>query len=347
MVQITPADKVARSFPDKDGGLRTVGIKDWTCGFPAGSFWLMYELTGDEYWKNVAEENTVKLDGVQFRTNTHDLGFMVFCSYGNGYRLTENEEYRKVILQASESLLTRFNPNVGSIRSWDWGTWQYPVIIDNMMNLEMLFRASKISGDPKYKEVAISHADKTLENHIRENMSSYHVVSYDTITGSPVEKQTHQGLNAESSWGRGQAWGLHGFTTCFRETSDLKYLEAAEGIADFILDNLPEDMVTYWDYDDPIIPDTERDASAASITASALFELSTLSKKGNTYLTSANKIMQSLSSEKYRAADGTNGGFILKHSVGNMPKSDEVNVAINYADYFYLDAILRQQKLLK
>ena len=244
LVQSTPSDKVARSFPDKDGELRTVGIKDWTCGFPAGSFWLMYELTGDKYWKNVAEENTLKLDRVQFRTNTHDLGFMVFCSYGNGYRLTENEEYKEVILQASESLLTRFNPEVGSIKSWDWGTWQYPVIIDNMMNLEMLFWASEITGDPKYKEVAISHADKTLENHIRDNMSSYHVVSYDTITGIPVEKITHQGLNDESSWGRGQAWGLYGFTCCYRETNDAKYLQIAENIADYILENLPEDMVS-------------------------------------------------------------------------------------------------------
>jgi rhamnogalacturonyl hydrolase YesR len=345
LVDNIPPDKVPRSYPDEDGGYRMVGINDWTCGFPAGSFWFMYELTGDVFWKDIALENTLKLEGVQYRTNTHDLGFMVFCSYGNAYRLTGNEEYKDVILQASESLMTRFNPTVGCIRSWDHGNWQFPVIIDNMMNLEMLFWASEVTGDPKFKKAALSHADVTLENHFRDNWSTYHVVNYDTITGEPIEKVTHQGLSDESAWGRGQAWGLYGFTMTYRETTDEKYLDVAENIAGFILKNLPEDGVLFWDFNDPEIPETHRDASAAAITASALFELSVLADDGQKYLDAANKILTNLTSEKYRATDGTNGGFILKHSVGNKPRSSEVDVAINYADYYYLEALKRQQNL--
>ena len=347
LVKAIPEDKVPRSYPDDDGGYRMATIRDWTCGFPAGSFWFMYEFTGDEYWKEVALDNTLKLDGVQYRTNTHDLGFMVFCSYGNAYRITGNEAYKEVIIQASESLISRFNPIVGCIKSWDHGDWEYPVIIDNMMNLEMLFWTSKVTGDPKYRDIAITHADVTIENHFRDDMSSYHVVSYDTITGEPIVKQTHQGLNDESAWGRGQAWGLYGYTMTYRETNEQRYLETAEGIADFILANLPEDMVSYWDFNDPAIPNAHRDASAAAITASALFELSTLSSKGETYLNAAQKILDSLTSEKFRATDGANGGFILKHSVGHKPKSSEVDVGINYADYYYLEALKRQQNLKK
>lgn len=345
LVEATPEDKVPRSYPDKDGGHRMTVIRDWTCGFPAGSYWFMYELTGDQYWKNTAIETTEKLEGVQYFTHTHDLGFMVFCSYGNAYRLTGKEEYKDAIIQASESLLTRFNPKVGCLRSWDHGEWDFPVIIDNMMNLEMLFWTSEVTGDPKYRDAAVSHADVTLKNHFRDDWSTYHVVGYDTLTGEPVVKQTHQGLNDDSAWGRGQAWGFYGYTMTYRETGDEKYLDVAEKIGDFILKNLPEDMVSYWDFDDPNIPDTYRDASAAAITASALFELSTVSENKEAYLKAANEIVASLNSEKYRAKDGANGGFLLKHSVGHKPNESEVDVGINYADYYYLEALIRQQNL--
>ncbi len=336
--------KVARSF--HDGKHRMVPIRDWTCGFPPGTMWYMYELTKDEKWKEIAAKTTMKLDGVQFRTNTHDLGFMVHCSYGNAYRLTGEEKYKKAVIDASNSLLTRFDENIGCIRSWDWGNWQFPVIIDNMMNLEMLLWASKETGDPKYKEVAVSHADVTMEHHFREDYSSWHVVSYDTTNYGVEIKQTHQGLNDDSAWGRGQAWGVYGYTVMFRETKDAKYLELAEKIADFMLANLPEDRVSYWDYDDPKIPNAYRDVSAAAITASALFELSTYSQsKAAKYLDEANAIMASLNSDKYRAKQGEAGGFLLKHSVGNMPKNDEVDVPINYADYYYVEALLRQKNL--
>jgi len=214
------------------------------------------------------------------------------------------------------------------------------VIVDNMMNLEMLFWASKETGDPKYREVAISHANTTLANHFRENMSSFHVVNYDTITGQPLSKQTHQGLNDDSSWARGQAWGLYGFAMCFRETGDLKYLDAAKKIAAYIQSNLPEDFVPYWDYNDPAQPNTSRDASAAAITASALYMLSSLTdEKKVEYAALADQILNSLSSEAYLAEVGTNGGFLLKHCVGNMPGKSEVDTPLNYADYYYLEAL--------
>uniref|UniRef100_UPI0032165592 glucuronyl hydrolase n=1 Tax=uncultured Draconibacterium sp. TaxID=1573823 RepID=UPI0032165592 len=338
--------KVARTF--EDGTYNMVSNKDWTCGFPPGTMWYMYELTGSDKWKKIAAENTLKLDGVQYLTHTHDLGFMVFCSYGNAYRLTGEAKYKEVILQASETLAGRFDESIGCIRSWDFGSWQFPVIIDNMMNLEMLIWASEVSGNPKYKEIAVSHADVTMKNHFREDMSSWHVVSYDTTSYGVEIKQTHQGLNDDSAWGRGQAWGLYGYSVMYRETGDVKYLETAEKIADFILPHLPEDKVSYWDYNDPAGAKTLRDVSAAAITASALFEMAGFGgEKKDVYLKTANKIIESLNSDAYRAQYGTNGGFLLMHSVGNMPGGTEVDVPLDYADYYYLEALKRQREILK
>lgn len=338
------SEKVPRSWNQTDG-YKMVGERDWCSGFPAGSYWYMYELTGDEQWQKVAVENTEKLDGVQYYTGTHDLGFMVFCSYGNAYRITGNEKYKEVILQASESLSTRFNPVVGCIKSWDHGSWEFPVIIDNMMNLEMLFWASKETGDSKYHDIAVTHANTTLNHHFRDDMSSYHVVGYDTLTGDVQVKQTHQGFGDETAWARGQSWGLYGYTMSYRETGDPKYLDAAVKIADFIITNLPEDLVPYWDYHAPGIPDAEKDVSAGALIASTFYELGTFVEDGQKYFDLADKLVATLSSDKYLAEVGTNGGFLLKHSVGHKPKNSEVDVPLNYADYYYLEAIKRQKEL--
>ena len=346
LVSHTKDDKlVPRSFVA--GKYNMVKPSDWTSGFVAGDYWFMYELTGDEKWKKTAIENTIKLDGIQFITNTHDLGFMVYCSYGNAYRVTKEEAYKKVILQAAESLSKRFNPKVGSIRSWSWGKWQFPVIIDNMMNLEMMFWASKVSGNPKYHDIAVQHTNTTLKNHYRDNMSSYHLVDYDTITGKPIGKQTHQGLNDESSWTRGQAWGLYGFTVSYRETGDKKYLEAAKKIAKYIAVNLPEDKVPYWDFNAPVTTQTERDCSAASIIASALYILSSITDDNNSkkeYSILADQIMTSLSSPAYLNKYGEGGGFLLKHYVGGKLLNLEVDASVNYADYYYLEALKYKMK---
>jgi len=257
------------------------------------------------------------------------------------------------MITASNSLATRFNPNVGCIKSWDvtsgWQKergWKFPVIVDNMMNLELLFKASLLTGDSKYKDIAITHANTTIKNHFRENNSSFHVVDYDPETGEVRGKHTAQGFAASSSWARGQAWGLYGYTVCYRYTKDEKYLKQAQKIANYIINykGTPKDGIPYWDYDAANIPNEPRDVSAAAITASALIELNGYSKEN--YKTAIDKILESLASNEYTAAIGENHNFILKHSVGSIPHGNEIDVPLSYADYYYLEALSRY-KLLK
>ena len=330
-----------------DGSVRYAKPRDWTCGFFPGNLWYMYELTGDNTFKKEAARYTEALDSVQYFTHTHDLGFMLYCSYGNGLRLTGKKAYEKVMQRGAKSLSTRFNETVGCIRSWDFGHWQFPVIVDNMMNLEFMFWASESTGKDKYRKIAIAHANTTLENHFREDYSSYHVVSYDTITGKALEHQTHQGYNDASAWARGQGWGLYGYTLMYRETKDQRYLDQAKHIAAFIMNHprLPEDKVPYWDFDDPKIPDAPRDASAGALIASALFELSTYVPDGDNYFKFAKTIIKNLSTPKYLAEVGTNENFILKHSTGNLPNNSEIDTPINYGDYYYLEALKRYKDL--
>jgi hypothetical protein len=321
--------------------------KDWTCGFFPGSLWYMFELSKNENFKTEAEYYTGLLESVQNKTNTHDVGFMLNCSYGNGYRITGNPSYKSVLITGANSLMTRFHPQVGLIKSWDnRKEWQYPVIIDNMMNLELLCEVSKLTNDNSYKQVTVLHANKTLANHYRVDNSSFHVVDYDSITGQILHKQTAQGYADSSSWARGQAWGLYGFTMMYRETKDSKYLEQAQKIAAYIINypTLPKDKIPYWDYIAPNIPNEPRDASAAAITASALIELSLYVKNHPEYLVTAETILKTLSSNEYLAPKGENGLFILKHSTGNWPNKSEIDVPINYADYYYLEALGRYMK---
>jgi alpha-L-fucosidase len=327
--------------------LKLVPSKDWTSGFFPGELWFLYEYTGDNEWKKEAQRFTANIEREKTNGTTHDMGFKIYCSFGQGYRLTNDLHYKEVIVQSAKTLATRFNPKVGVIRSWDHHKeqWNYPVIIDNMMNLELLFEATRLSGDSSFYKIAVSHADHTMKNHFRSDYSSYHVVDYDTATGGVRKKQTAQGYSDESAWARGQSWGLYGFTMCYRETKDKKYLAHAEHIASFILNNphFPKDMVPYWDFDAPNIPNEPRDASAAAVMASALYELSTYSKNKNEYRKAADKIMESLT-DYYRSPIGENKGFILLHSTGSKPVNSEVAVPLIYADYYYLEALLRFKK---
>ena len=337
---------------DKDGKIILVESSDWTSGFFPGCLWYLYDYTKDDKWKKSAEFFTHNMEKEQFNGTTHDMGFKMYCCYGNGYRLTGNEKYKEILLQSAKTLITRFNPKVGCIRSWDHSkdNWEYPVIIDNMMNLELLFWAAQTSGDSIYYKVAVSHANTTMKNHFRIDYSTWHVVNYDTLTGNVISKGTHQGYSDSSCWSRGEAWALYGFTMCYRETKNPRYLNQAEHIAKYILSNknLPDDMVPYWDYDDPEIPNTERDASAAAVMCSAFYELSSFSKDNREkYLSAANKILSSLSSDNYTAQLGQNEDFILMHSVGNKPGNSEVNVPLIYADYYFLEANLRKLKYEK
>lgn len=349
------AEKTEAASVDSVGFPRTVdgnmihfvNLTDWTSGFFPGSLWYAYELTGDLTLKDEARKFTDRMEGVQNLTNTHDLGFMAFCSYGNAYRLSPQATDCDIIIKAADNLAERFQPQVGLIRSWDFGEWSYPVIIDNMMNLELLFWASKITGDDKYKKIAISHADKTMQNHYRKDMSSYHVVSYKQEDGTVESKGTWQGYSDESAWARGQAWGLYGYTLCYKETGERKYWERAEAIANYIFShpNLPEDLIPYWDYDAPNIPNEPRDVSAAAVTCSALLQLSGLLSDGQRYFILAEKMLQTLSTPEYLAEKGGNNGFILKHSTGNLPFQTEIDVPLNYADYYYLEALKRYKEI--
>ncbi len=335
-----------------DGSLYTIKSEDWCSGFFPGSLWLLYGMTKDVAFKNAAIKWSVALEKEQFNTTTHDLGFMMYIPFGAGYQVLKNESYKKIIIQSAKSLATRFHPNVGVIKSWDFKPYTYPVIIDNMMNLELLFEASKLTGDKRFREIAIKHADYDMQHHFRKDYSSYHVVDYDSTNGKVIRKQTNQGYNDESAWARGQAWGLYGFTVMYRYTQNKKYLDQANHIADFILNhpNYPKDGVPFWDFNDPKIPNTYRDASAGAIIASALLELRKyVPSKSGVYLKQAQLILNTLTQPEYLAEKG-NGNFILKHCVGNWPKgkaTGEIDAAINYGDYYLLEAIDRARRIKK
>ncbi len=334
----------------EDGKLKLVKSKDWTSGFFPGTLWYLYEYNKNTNWLDAAKRYTIPLTKEQFNTGTHDLGFIIYDSFGNGYRLSGDPTYKPVIVQAAKSLSKRFSPKTGVIRSWDHhkDKWQFPVIIDNMMNLELLFEATKLSGDSSFYKIAVSHADQTLKNHFRPDYSSFHVIDYNPENGKVLKKNTHQGFSDESAWARGQAWALYGYTVCYRETKNEAYLKQAENVAQFILNhkNLPKDLIPYWDFNDPQIPNVSRDVSSAAIIASALYELRGYSKNTTLYTKTADKILASLY-DKYTSKPGENKGFILEQSTGNRPKNDEVNVPLNYADYFYMEALLRKKKLRK
>ena len=335
---------------EPDGKLRLVPSRDWTSGFFPGVLWLMYEYTSNDEWAKHARHYTNHLEREKFNRTTHDMGFKMYCSFGNGLRLTDDADYRDILLQSARTLITRYKEKVGCLRSWDHSTdkWACPVIIDNMMNLELLFWAFRESGDSIFYNIAVNHARTTIKNHFRPDYSSYHVVDYDTITGEILHRHTHQGLAHESAWARGQAWGLYGYTMTYRETGLLEFLNQARHIENFIFThpNMPEDFVPYWDFDAPEIPNEPRDASAAAIIASALYELSGyIPEKSADYITKADKILESLSSPAYRSPLNENRGFLLMHSTGSKPGNSEIDVPLAYADYYFLEALLRKKDM--
>ncbi|MEO8710735.1 MAG: glycoside hydrolase family 88 protein [Parafilimonas sp.] len=348
MMKELPADKFPKTF--QNDSLQTSGSGWWCSGFYPGSLLYIYEQTKDTVLCNEAMRMLPLLAKEQYNTNTHDLGFMMYCSFDNAFRLDSNNEYKQVLLNSAKSLSTRFNPTVGCIKSWDSKPSDFLVIIDNMMNLELLFWATHETGDSSFYKIAVTHANTTMQNHFRPDYSSYHVLNYNPETGAVQQKKTAQGAADNSAWARGQSWGLYGYTVMYRETKDKKYLDQANHIANFILTNpnLPANKIPYWDYDAPNIPNAPRDASSAAIMASAFIELSGYVDKENSkkYMDVAETILRNLSSPKYKAAAGTNGGFILKQSVGNMPQHSEVNAPLTYADYYFLEAMKRYKAMI-
>lgn len=344
-------NKVNPRSIDKAGNLVLVGPKDWCSGFFAGTLWQMYQYSHMQFWRENAVSNTWLIESAKWHKGTHDLGFMIGDSFGKAYQLTGEQSYRDVMLQAARTLCTRYSPKVGCIRSWDHNAdrWTFPVIIDNMMNLEILFEAYKLTGDKSFYDIAVSHANVTMKNHFRDDYSSYHVVDYDPVTGTVRSRVTHQGYSDDSFWSRGQGWALYGYTMCYRYTHDQRYLEQAKNIAKFLfsLKNMPEDGIFFWDMKDPSIPDVPRDASAAALVASAFYELQAYvgAELGKQYIAYADKIVNSLI-DHYQAPVGSNQGFLLLHSTGNKPANSEIDVPINYADYFYMEALRRKSMLV-
>jgi unsaturated glucuronylhydrolase len=336
---------------DKLGRMVYIPIDDWCSGFFPGSLCYLYQLTNDKSWLLQSKRFTEALDSIQYLTWHHDVGFMIGSSYLNIYRLSPNKAYKKAIIQTAKSLCTRFRKKAGVIQSWNvdrgWQSkrgWTCPVIIDNMMNLELLFEATRLSGDSTYWKVAVSHANKTLENQFRKDGSCYHVVDYDPNNGAVLHRQTAQGYADNSAWARGQAWAVYGYTVCYRYTHDRKYLDQAVKTLNFVMQNpnLPDDLIPYWDFDAPNIPNEPRDASSAACIASALYEMNNY-LPDNGYTSLADRIIRSLSSPEYRAPLGKNGCFLLMHSVGSIPHNNEIDVPLNYADYYFLEALTRRK----
>ena len=322
---------------------------DWWCsGFYPGTLIYLDESAKKPVFEKEINRIFQDLKKEQFNKTTHDLGFMMFCSFGNANRLNPSPEYAEILMNSAKSLASRFDKKVGCIKSWDAKDDSYLVIIDNMMNLELLFWASEYSGDKSYYDIAVKHANTTLKNHFRPDFSSYHVINYNSKTGEVKQKKTAQGYADESAWARGQSWGLYGYTVMYRATKDKKYLDQAVAIAEFILNhpNLPKDKVPYWDFNAPNIPDALRDSSAGAVMASALLELENYvdTESSKKYNSVAKTILVTLSSKEYLAEEGTNGGFLLKHGVGHIPQKTEIDVPLTYGDYYFVEAMLRYKK---
>ena len=338
--------KIPRAV-NADGSLKLTPSRDWTSGFFPGTLWQLYDHSRKAELLAAAEQWTAFVEKEKWDDHTHDLGFKLYCSFGKGYQLTDNQTYKEIVIQASKTLIERYNEKVGCIRSWDFNAdiWQFPVIIDNMMNLDMLFEATRLTGDSIYHSIAYQHAKTTLQHHFRDDNSSFHVVVFDTISGNVIKKVTHQGHSKDSAWARGQAWGLYGYAMAYRWTRDPAFLEQAKVIAQFFMNhpNLPEDNIPYWDFDAPNIPNEPRDVSAATIAASALLELSEYDKDNSaTYTLWVDEVLQSLTMENYTTDISP---FLLDHSTGSIPGKFEIDVPIVYADYYYVEALLRRKKL--
>ncbi len=351
MCNLTAADSLPRNILQGQTEWNKVGIHDWTSGFWPGILWYAYEASGDTAILGNAKKFTEPLRGVlSFPVDNHDLGFMLYCSFGNGYRLTNDSAYHQFLLTAADSLATLFNPKVGTILSWpamrEKMGWPHNTIIDNMINLELLFWASKNGGSHDLYDMAVRHAETCMNTLVRPDYSIYHVAVFDTVDGHFIKGVTHQGYSDSSMWARGQGWGIYGYTMTYRETGDEKFLEMAEKLADKFLERLPEDGIPYWDFDDPAIPNTSKDASAAAVAASGMLELSTYMKDEGLkakYKNAAVALLSKLSSSEYLSGE-SNPAFLL-HSTGHHPNGSEIDASIIYADYYYLEALLRLKKI--
>lgn len=342
-------DKYPRNIEKGETEWGTTNVRNWTSGFWPGILWYAYEHSKDEEIKQYAEKFTAPLIEIsETPARNHDIGFMINCSFGIGYRLIGSEDYKQTLLNAAETLATLFNPQIGSILSWPnkLKEFRHNTIIDNMMNLELLYWASKNGGSKKLYDIAVSHAEVTMKHIVREDNSTFHVASFDENTGEFLKAFTHQGYADNSMWARGQAWGIYGFAISARETDRKDFLETSINLAIHFLERLPEDGIPYWDFDAPEIPNESKDASAAAIAACGMLEISNLvddKEMKEHFIHSAKSLIEKLSSKNY--VSGSKNQAFLLHSTGHRPKNSEVDVSIVYADYYYIEALLRLQKI--
>jgi hypothetical protein len=337
----------------RNGALRQSDPTWWCAGFFPGSLWYIYLYSGDEAFRALADKNTAKVWPETQKARSHDIGFVTNCSYGNAFRITGDTLYRQPVIDAAHALCKRYNPVIGCTRSWNFSSehaqWEFPVIIDNMMNLELLMEGYRLCGVDSLKAIALSHANTTLKNHFRPDYTSWHVVDYCPEDGHVNMKCTHQGYSDDSAWARGQAWGLYGYTMMARKSGEPAYLSQAENIAKMLLKRLPKDGIPYWDFDAPDIPDALRDASAGAIMASAFIDLARQtadSRLAKQCRKMAEEQLRTLASPEYLAPVGENCHFLLRHSVGFLPGNSEVDVPLTYADYYFLEALLKWQEVL-
>ena len=348
---IPERDSIPSSVPSGSSEWVYTAPGSWVCGFWSGDLWYLYEATGKDFWKDAAVKATEKIIPVAYsKAESHDVGFITTTSIGNAYRLTGDAKYKAALISAADSLATLYNPAVGTILSWPGMVqkmnWPHNTIIDNMLNLELLFTVARIAGRPDLYDIAFRHAEVTMAHQFRPDHSTWHVCVFDDKDGSFIAGHTHQGWKDESTWARGQAWAVYGFTMAYRYTRDERFLRTAVDAADYFLSRLPEDMVPFWDFDaGEQLQDQPKDCSAAAIVASALLELQGYVDDGlsRKYLDSATKIVDTLSREPYRAG-GKCSAFLL-HATGHKPKGSEVDSSISYADYYYIESLVRLNNL--
>ena len=343
--QVGSGDRFPR-FTDESGQWVCTESGAWSSGFFAGCLWFMYERTGDDAWRVRAEVWTAGMEREQFTTSDHNNGFKMMSSFGNGYRLTGIKHYREVLIQSARSLASRFSSAVGMIRSNDMPQWQYPVLIDTMVNIELLFWAAEHGGDPNWTRMAEMHAVNSIKNHIRGDGGTIQVVDHDPETGAVIGHDTLCGLSGDTMWSRGQGQAIYGFATAYRYTGNELLLDAARRVADVFIAALPPDNVPYWDRDDPAIPDTSRDASAAAVAAAGLLDLADLvpdGESGDLYRRTATDMLRALGSDAYRAADDGGVG-IIGHATWKKPTDPQADTSLIWGDYNFLQALLRYER---
>ena len=332
----------------KTWNCRKAKPEEWCSGFWPGVLWMAYKASGDEEIRSAAEGYTKALDFVATRqAYDHDLGFITINSWLKGIEALGDkapEHYRRTALAAADSLATLYNPKVGTILSWprhvkDYGG--HNTIMDNMINLELLFWASRNGGSRLLHDIAVSHATTTMKHHFRPDGSCYHVAVYDTLTGDFLRGQTHQGYADYSMWARGQSWAIYGYTMVYKYTRDPLFLAFAQKVTDIYLKRLQEtsnDLIPRWDMDD-LRPDAPKDASAACVVASALLDLGDYigGWRGKYYHDMAIRMLAQLSTDRY-LSNNINSSFLL-HSTGHHPAGSEIDASIIYADYYYIEAI--------